>query len=56
LELQRVRSEVERDQLRRTVEDLSVALAAAAQGDLSVQVESESVAQELLSSLATAFD
>ncbi len=56
LERQRVSSEVERDQLHRTVAELSHALAAAAQGDLSVQVESESVAQELLSNLATAFD
>jgi methyl-accepting chemotaxis protein len=56
LEDQRVRSEVERDQLRRTVEELSGALAQAAQGDLSVQVDAESVAQELLSQLSTAFD
>jgi methyl-accepting chemotaxis protein len=56
LEQQRVRSEVERDQLRRTVEELSGALAQAAQGDLSVQVDAESVAQELLSQLSTAFD
>jgi methyl-accepting chemotaxis protein len=56
LEEQRVRSEGERDRLRATVADLSAALGRAAQGDLSVQVESESVAEELLSTLATAFD
>ncbi|HVY10492.1 MAG TPA: methyl-accepting chemotaxis protein, partial [Mycobacteriales bacterium] len=56
LEVQRLQSDTERDQLRKTVEDLSLALGQAAQGDLSVRVESESVAQELLSRLATAFD
>ncbi|HEX3704990.1 MAG TPA: methyl-accepting chemotaxis protein [Mycobacteriales bacterium] len=56
LEVQRVRSDVERDGLRLTVEELSKALALAAQGDLSVRVESEEVAQELLSQLAVAFD
>jgi methyl-accepting chemotaxis protein len=56
LEVQRVRSDSERDGLRRTVEDLSSALALAAQGDLSVRVESEEVAEELLGRLAGAFD
>ena len=56
LEQQRAQSETERDQLQRTVEDLSRALAKAAQGDLSVQVDSETVAQELLAQLATSFD
>jgi methyl-accepting chemotaxis protein len=56
LESQRQTSETERDQLRRTVEELSGALAQAAQGDLSVTVDSELVGQELLSNLATAFD
>ncbi|HWC34085.1 MAG TPA: methyl-accepting chemotaxis protein, partial [Mycobacteriales bacterium] len=56
LDLQRVHADAERDQLRRTVEDLSHALAQAAKGDLSVQVESETVAQELLARLATSFD
>ncbi|HVV74850.1 MAG TPA: methyl-accepting chemotaxis protein, partial [Mycobacteriales bacterium] len=56
LDNQRVHSDAERDQLRRTVEELSAALAQAAQGDLSVQVESETVAQELLARLAGAFD
>ncbi|HVT65217.1 MAG TPA: methyl-accepting chemotaxis protein, partial [Mycobacteriales bacterium] len=56
LDLQRMHSDAERDQLRRTVEELSGALALAARGDLSVRVESETVAQELLAQLATAFD
>jgi methyl-accepting chemotaxis protein len=56
LEAQRLHADTERDQLRSTVEDLSAALALAARGDLSVQVESDSVAQELLAQLATAFD
>ncbi|HVV76485.1 MAG TPA: methyl-accepting chemotaxis protein [Mycobacteriales bacterium] len=56
LEEQRTRSDAERDQLTRTVEDLSLALAQAAKGDLSVQVESEAMAQELLARLATSFD
>jgi methyl-accepting chemotaxis protein len=56
LEIQRVRADTERDGLRRTVEDLSSALAQAAQGDLSVRVESEAVSEELLHQLAAAFD
>jgi methyl-accepting chemotaxis protein len=56
LESQRISSEVERIQLKHTVTELSSALAKAAQGDLSVVVETESVSQELLSNLATAFD
>ncbi|HEX3708242.1 MAG TPA: methyl-accepting chemotaxis protein [Mycobacteriales bacterium] len=56
LEAQRARSDVERDELRQTVEDLSRALAQAARGDLSVRVESAEGAQEMLSHLATAFD
>ncbi|HEX3704989.1 MAG TPA: methyl-accepting chemotaxis protein [Mycobacteriales bacterium] len=56
LEVQRARADNERDQLRRTVDELSSALAQAAQGDLSVRVESDAVAQELLGRLATAFD
>ncbi|HVV75450.1 MAG TPA: methyl-accepting chemotaxis protein [Mycobacteriales bacterium] len=56
LETQREQSEIERDQLQRTVEGLSAALALAARGDLSVQVESETVAEELLAHLATSFD
>ncbi|HVT22926.1 MAG TPA: methyl-accepting chemotaxis protein, partial [Mycobacteriales bacterium] len=56
LDAQRAHSDAERDQLRRTVADLSAALELAARGDLSVQVESESVAQELLAQLTTAFD
>jgi methyl-accepting chemotaxis protein len=56
LEVQRVRSDTERDGLRRTVEDLSSALGQAAQGDLSVRVTSEEVSEELLGQLAGAFD
>jgi methyl-accepting chemotaxis protein len=56
LEEQRTSSEVERDQLKATVADLSEALAAAAQGDLSVSVDSEGVVQESLGQLASAFD
>ncbi len=56
LEVQRLASEAERDQLQRTVEGLSGALAQAARGDLSVRVESDAVAQELLAQLATSFD
>ncbi|HWA65971.1 MAG TPA: methyl-accepting chemotaxis protein, partial [Mycobacteriales bacterium] len=56
LELQRVQSDQERDQLRNTVEELSTALGQAARGDLSVHVEADEVSQELLSRLASAFD
>jgi methyl-accepting chemotaxis protein len=56
LEMQRVTSDAERDQLRNTVEGLSSALAQAARGDLSVQVHSDAMSEELLSRLATAFD
>jgi methyl-accepting chemotaxis protein len=56
LEVQRARADTERDQLRSTVERLSSALAQAAQGDLSARVDSEDMAQDLLSQLATAFD
>ncbi len=56
LELQRAASENERDQLQRTVEGLSAALAQAARGDLSARVDSETVAQELLAQLASSFD
>jgi methyl-accepting chemotaxis protein len=56
LEQQAVQSDAERDQLHRTVADLSLALAQAAKGDLSVQVDSEEMAQELLAQLATSFD
>ena len=56
LEEQRASSEVERDQLKATVADLSEALAAAAQGDLSVSVDAEGVVQESLGQLASAFD
>ncbi|HWC34417.1 MAG TPA: methyl-accepting chemotaxis protein [Mycobacteriales bacterium] len=56
LEVQRAQADTERDQLQRTVESLSAALAQAARGDLSVQVDSETVAQELLAQLATSFD
>jgi methyl-accepting chemotaxis protein len=56
LEVQRVQADTERDQLRNTVENLSSALARAAEGDLLVQVEAEAAAQDLLSRLATAFD
>ncbi len=56
LDRQRVASDAERDQLRRTVEDLSLALAQAAHGDLSVQVHSDNLRQELLAQLATSFD
>jgi methyl-accepting chemotaxis protein len=56
LEEQRARSDLERDQLHRTVEGLSEALASAARGDLSVKVESEAAAQELLSRLSSSFD
>jgi methyl-accepting chemotaxis protein len=55
LEEQSIKSRQERDQLQATVEDLSRALAQAAQGDLSVQVNSDHEA-ELLGRLATAFD
>ncbi|HVS68037.1 MAG TPA: methyl-accepting chemotaxis protein, partial [Mycobacteriales bacterium] len=56
LETQRLQADAERDQLQSTVEGLSYALAQAAKGDLSVQVESEAVAQDLLAQLATSFD
>ncbi|MGN6474697.1 MAG: methyl-accepting chemotaxis protein, partial [Mycobacteriales bacterium] len=56
LEVQRAASEAERDQLQRTVEDLSAALAQAASGDLSARVQSEAEAQELLAQLSSAFD
>jgi methyl-accepting chemotaxis protein len=56
LEAQRLRSDAERDQLHRTVEELSDALASAARGDLSVKVESEAAAQELLVRLSSSFD
>jgi methyl-accepting chemotaxis protein len=56
LEEQRARSEEERDQLQLTVLELSGALAKAAQGDLSVRVETEHAAQEQLAVLSTAFD
>ncbi|HVS68717.1 MAG TPA: methyl-accepting chemotaxis protein [Mycobacteriales bacterium] len=56
LEQQRVQSDTERDQLTRTVEELSLALAQAAKGDLSVEVDSEVMAQEILARLATSFD
>ncbi|HVW79819.1 MAG TPA: methyl-accepting chemotaxis protein, partial [Mycobacteriales bacterium] len=56
LETQRSRADAERDQLRATVEELSAALAQAAGGDLSVQVGSGAVSEELLSRLAHAFD
>jgi methyl-accepting chemotaxis protein len=56
LEMQRRRADVERNQLRHTVQELSSALAQAAQGDLSVRVESENAAQEILSQLASSFD
>jgi methyl-accepting chemotaxis protein len=55
LQHQGERAESERLQLEATVLDLSRALASAAQGDLSVQVESEQE-QELLGQLATAFE
>jgi methyl-accepting chemotaxis protein len=56
LEEQRVRSELERDQLRFTVVELSGALAKAAKGDLSARVDTEHSAQEQLAVLSTAFD
>ncbi len=56
LQEQAVRSDAERAHLHRTVEELSVALARAARGDLSVQVASEEMAQELLAQLAASFD
>jgi methyl-accepting chemotaxis protein len=55
LAIQSERSEAERDQLKATVEDLSRALALAAQGDLSVRVDSEQ-GEELLGRLSSAFD
>ena len=56
LEVQRVRADAERDQLRSTVESLSIALAQAAQGDLSARVDTDELSEELLGRLATAFD
>ncbi|HVY11350.1 MAG TPA: methyl-accepting chemotaxis protein, partial [Mycobacteriales bacterium] len=56
LERQRADSDAEREQLRTTVRDLSSALAMAAQGDLSVKVESAEVDEEILSGLASSFD
>jgi methyl-accepting chemotaxis protein len=56
LEAQRVRSDAEREDLRRTVADLSTALAQAARGDLSVRVASDDGADELLGQLAVSFD
>jgi methyl-accepting chemotaxis protein len=56
LQVHRLQSDIERDQLRRTVESLSAALALAARGDLSVQVDSETAAQEVLGQLSGAFD
>jgi methyl-accepting chemotaxis protein len=56
LDAQRVQADAERQELQRTVEGLSAALAQAARGDLSVRVQSESEAQELLSQLAGSFD
>ncbi|HVX69754.1 MAG TPA: methyl-accepting chemotaxis protein, partial [Mycobacteriales bacterium] len=56
LEQQRTRSDAERDQLHRTVEELSEALALAARGDLSVKVGAGAAAQELLSRLSSSFD
>ncbi|MBV9872634.1 MAG: methyl-accepting chemotaxis protein, partial [Frankiaceae bacterium] len=52
---QSMTSAAERDQLQATVEDLSRALALAAQGDLSVRVDSEQE-QELLGRLSGAFE
>ncbi|HTR69358.1 MAG TPA: hypothetical protein VMH41_03925, partial [Mycobacteriales bacterium] len=45
LEAQRVASATERDRLKSTVDELSAALAQAAQGDLSVHVEADADAQ-----------
>jgi methyl-accepting chemotaxis protein len=56
LEQQRAAAEVERDELKSTVADLSRALAQAAQGDLSVQVVSDHETQEVLGHLSIAFD
>jgi methyl-accepting chemotaxis protein len=56
LESQRTQADAERDQLRNTVEELSIALAQAARGDLSVQVQGDGRSEELLSHLSTAFD
>jgi methyl-accepting chemotaxis protein len=56
LERQRVKSEAEAAHLKTTVDDLSRALAKAAQGDLSVRVDADHNTQELLGHLAGAFD
>jgi methyl-accepting chemotaxis protein len=56
LEAERKRSVAERDDLRATVDELSIVLAQAAQGNLSVQVETDHENQELLSHLSNAFD
>jgi methyl-accepting chemotaxis protein len=56
LEQQRVTSESESVHLKHTVDDLSRALGRAAQGDLSVRVDADTQTEELLGSLATAFD
>ncbi|MGN6474882.1 MAG: methyl-accepting chemotaxis protein [Mycobacteriales bacterium] len=56
LEVQRSRAAVERNELRSTVAELSVALAQAARGDLSARVDSEAAAQEVLAQLSSAFD
>jgi methyl-accepting chemotaxis protein len=56
LEQQRINSEAEALHLKHTVDDLSRALAKAAQGDLSVRVDADHNTQELLGHLAGAFD
>jgi methyl-accepting chemotaxis protein len=56
LERQRLASGAERDQLKATVQDLSRALGLAAQGDLSVRVEADSDAEQVLGGLSNAFD
>ena len=56
LEEQRVTTENEAVQLKHTVDDLSRALAKAAQGDLSVRVDSDVHTEQLLVHLTGAFD
>jgi len=56
LEQQRVNSEAEAVALKATVDDLSLALAKAAQGDLSVRVDQEGTPEELLGHLTGALD
>jgi methyl-accepting chemotaxis protein len=56
LEQQREASDAERQRLEETVQNLSRSLARAARGDLSVRVDADDEAEELLANLASSFD